>query len=100
MQYRSLGAVDFRPSALGFGAMRLPQLADEAEAAASPCGRIDVETTNAMLRRAVEAGVNYVDTAYVYHGGESERWLGRALREVAATCSARPTGVLPSCAAA
>ncbi len=54
----------------------------------SPAGgsaprRIDEAAATAMLRRAVEAGVNYVDTAYVYHGGESEPWLGRALRQVA-----------------
>ena len=36
-----------------------------------------------MLRRAVEAGVDYVDTAYPYHDGASERWLGQALRAVA-----------------
>jgi hypothetical protein len=62
--------------------MRLPQLADEPEAA-GPYGRVDVETANAMLRRAVEAGVNYVDTAYPYHDGASERRLGQALRVVA-----------------
>ncbi len=83
MQYRSFGAIDLRPSALGFGAMRLPQLADGVDAPPSPYGRIDVETANAMLRRAVEAGVNYVDTAYPYHDGASERWLGQALRVVA-----------------
>ena len=62
--------------------------------------RIDEEAATAMLRRAVEAGVNYVDTAYVYHGGESEPWLGRALRRSRATCSARPSTGSPSCAAA
>jgi predicted aldo/keto reductase-like oxidoreductase len=62
--------------------MRLPVLADESAGAAAP-RRIDEEAATAMLRRAVEAGVNYVDTAYVYHDGESEPWLGRALRQVA-----------------
>jgi uncharacterized protein len=82
MQYRTLGGIDFAPSALGFGAMRLPVIAAEEGATTPPC--IDEELATAMLRRAVEAGVNYVDTAYVYHGGESEPWLGRALRSVAA----------------
>ena len=82
MRYRSLGRIDFAPSALGFGAMRLPVLPDEPGGGSAP-RRIDEETATAMLRRAVEAGVNYVDTAYVYHGGESEPWLGRALRQVA-----------------
>ncbi len=82
MQYRTLGTVDFAPSALGFGAMRLPTIA-AGDGAPGPA-RIDEAAATAMLRRAVAAGVNYVDTAYVYHGGESEPWLGRALRAVAA----------------
>ena len=84
MQYRDFGRIDFRPSVLGFGAMRLPQLAEGAAATDDAYGRIDVETADSMLRRAVEAGVNYVDTAYPYHDGASERWLGHALRVVAA----------------
>ncbi len=83
MQYRSFGGIDFRPSVLGFGAMRLPQLTDGTAATGDAYGRIDVEAANAMLRRAVEAGVNYIDTAYPYHDGASERWLGQALRVVA-----------------
>ena len=83
MLQRSFGTIDFRPSVLGFGAMRLPQLADGVEATDPAYGRIDVQTANAMLRRAVEAGVNYVDTAYPYHDGASERWLGQALPVVA-----------------
>ena len=82
MKYRTLGRVEFAPSVLGFGAMRLPVLADESGGGSAP-RRIDEEAATAMLRRAVEAGVNYVDTAYVYHSGESEPWLGRALRQVA-----------------
>jgi hypothetical protein len=83
MQYRSFGGIDFRPSVLGFGAMRLPQLTDGTAAADDAYGRIDVASANAMLRRAVEAGVNYIDTAYPYHDGASERWLGQALPVVA-----------------
>ena len=83
MEQRTFGKIDFRPSVLGFGAMRLPQIADGAEPVDPAYGRIDVPTANAMLRRAVEAGVNYIDTAYPYHDGASERWLGQALRVVA-----------------
>lgn len=57
-------------SLLGFGAMRLPCLAD---------GAIDEEQVAQMTRMAMEAGVNYFDTAYPYHGGQSERVMGRVL---------------------
>ena len=84
MQYRTLGWTGFRPSILGFGAMRLPELPADVETPDGPYGRIDVAAADAMLLRAVQAGVNYVDTAYPYHGGASERWLGHGLRVVAA----------------
>ncbi len=89
MRYRSFGKIDFKPSALGFGAMRLPvarggQAArDGSSAGERPFGDIDVPAATAMLKRAVEAGINYVDTAYVYHGEASEPWLGQAMRDVA-----------------
>jgi len=58
-------------SMLGFGAMRLPQAGDA----------IDEEQTEAMVRLAMENGVNYFDTAWPYHGGTSEIVLGRILRQ-------------------
>jgi predicted aldo/keto reductase-like oxidoreductase len=72
MQYRTFGQIDFEPSALGFGAMRLPLSGDGPK-------DIDREEARRMLRRAVDLGVNYVDTAWPYHGGASEGWLGWAL---------------------
>ena len=57
-------------SLLGFGAMRLPCRAD---------GSIDENQVAEMTRLAMEAGVNYFDTAYPYHGGQSERVMGRVL---------------------
>jgi predicted aldo/keto reductase-like oxidoreductase len=86
VEYRRFGKVDFKPSALGFGAMRLPRLPGApAAGGATPSapGAIDHDAATAMLRYAVEHGVNYVDTAYDYHDGESEVWLGGALRDVA-----------------
>lgn len=59
-------------SKLGFGAMRLPMLAD---------GKIDRAETAKMVKRAIEGGVNYFDTAYTYHGGESEEAMGAILSE-------------------
>ena len=61
-----------RLSRLGFGTMRLPTLAD---------GSIDEAQVAEMTAYALEHGVNYFDTAYPYHGGESERVIGRVLRK-------------------
>ena len=57
-------------SALGFGTMRLPTKTD---------GTIDEAQVAEMAAYAISHGVNYFDTAYPYHGGESERVIGRVL---------------------
>jgi predicted aldo/keto reductase-like oxidoreductase len=73
MQYRSFPKLpDLRVSSLGFGAMRLPII----EGAPA---RIDEEAATALVHEAIGAGVNYLDTAWVYHAGQSEPFLGRAL---------------------
>lgn len=71
MQYRKVPKNGDQLSALGFGAMRLP----------TRMGRIDEERATKQIRDAIDKGVNYVDTAVPYHGGESERFLGRVLQD-------------------
>lgn len=63
---------DLQLSALGFGAMRLPVAGGKDEA-------VDEAAAEAMVSLALERGVNYFDTAWGYHGGNSELVLGRAL---------------------
>ena len=75
MQYRQLGKLDWKASALGFGAMRLPTTDPQDRST------IDEPLATRMLRYAIDHGVNYVDTAYPYHNGESERFVGRVLRD-------------------
>ena len=59
-------------SLLGFGCMRFPTGKD---------GKIDREHAQKMLDKAIASGVNYIDTAYPYHDGESELFVGEALKK-------------------
>ena len=70
MIYRSFQ--DLKLSALGMGAMRLPVIDGDDT-------RVDQELVNKMVACAMEGGVNYYDTAWGYHGGQSELAMGRAL---------------------
>jgi uncharacterized protein len=78
--YRKLGKNGPDVSVLGFGAMRLPVIGGRSD-------QIDEPLATSMIRDAIDAGVNYIDTAYPYHGnsmtehGQSEGAVGRALGE-------------------
>ncbi len=74
MLYRKFPRVSDEISILGFGCMRLPPEGDQQAG-----GKIDVPAATAMIRAAIDGGVNYIDTAWPYHNGESEVVVGEAL---------------------
>ena len=80
MLYRKVPRSGDELSILGFGCMRLP-VKD---------GKIDEPSAIGQIRYAIDHGVNYVDTAWPYHAGESEILLGKALPTVTGIRSSSP----------
>jgi len=72
MELRKMEKLGIETSLLGFGCMRFPTNTE---------GKIDREKAQEMLDKAIAAGVNYIDTAYPYHNGESELFVGEALKK-------------------
>ena len=72
MEKRKMEKLGIETSLLGFGCMRFPVTKD---------GKIDEAEAERMLDRAYAAGVNYFDTAYPYHGGESELVVGKVMKK-------------------
>lgn len=72
MEKRKLEKLGIETSLLGFGCMRFPTTKE---------GKIDRPEAERMLDKAIAAGVNYIDTAYPYHGGESELVVGEVMKK-------------------
>ncbi|MDD1690461.1 MAG: aldo/keto reductase [Methanoregula sp.] len=70
MLYRTVPKTGDKLSILGFGCMRLPP---------ARAGGVDEERAIRQIRHAIDSGVNYLDTAPIYHFGRSEQVLGKAL---------------------
>jgi predicted aldo/keto reductase-like oxidoreductase len=74
MHYRKFGKLDWKVSALGYGIMRMPLIDNES-------GTIDEQESIKMIRRGIDNGINYIDTAYNYHKGKSESLVAKALKD-------------------
>jgi len=74
MKYRKFGSTDFKVSALGLGCMRLPTKK------LMPL-QADMPKSIKLIKGAVDKGINYIDTAWVYHFGASEKIVGIALQD-------------------
>lgn len=72
MEYRTMEKLGVSPSLLGFGCMRFPL---------NPDGSICESEAERMLDTAIKAGVTYIDTAYPYHNGDSEPFVGKVLKK-------------------
>jgi predicted aldo/keto reductase-like oxidoreductase len=71
MQYRKMGKLPWEVSALGLGTMRLPKK--------KIVPGVDQKAAIELIRNAIDLGINYIDTAYPYHLGQSEVIVGKAL---------------------
>ena len=74
MKYRKFGKTGEMVSVLGFGCMRLPLVSGSDKT-------VDEAESIKMIRYAIDSGVNYIDTAWPYHGGQSELITGKALSD-------------------
>ncbi|MDR2171175.1 MAG: aldo/keto reductase [Planctomycetaceae bacterium] len=75
MNYRTFGKDARKVSALGFGCMRLPTSSGKLD------GTVIEKDAKRMIRRGIDAGINYIDTAKVYHAGRAEAIVGDILKD-------------------
>ncbi len=75
MRYCKLGKENWDVSILGFGCMRLPTVKQEDKEL------VDEKEAIRLIRHGIDNGINYIDTAWPYHGGESEIIVGKALQD-------------------
>ena len=82
MLYRKIGKTDYEASVLSLGCMRLPMLEqkDPPKDFFERQRAVDEEKSIEMIDYAIEHGINYFDTAYMYHAGNSELVLGKAIK--------------------
>ena len=80
MKYRKFGRHELQVSVLGFGAMRLPTYGDVRKSDRLSENIVEDEAIK-MIRFSIDQGVNYIDTAYSYHKGNSEIVVGKALKD-------------------
>lgn len=74
LKYRNISSLDWKVSALGFCCMRLP---------ARRINKLRAKTDESVeiIRYGIDLGINYVDTAWPYHLGDSEKIFGYALKD-------------------
>lgn len=72
MEHRQMEHLKVSPSLLGFGCMRFPTLEN---------GKINEAEAERMIDAAIEGGVTYIDTAFPYHEGDSEPFVGKVLKK-------------------
>lgn len=72
METRKFEKLNVETSLLGFGCMRFPLTKD---------GKIEEVEAEKMIDLAIQSGVTYIDTAYPYHDGMSEPFVGRVLKK-------------------
>ena len=74
MLYRKLGSTGEKVSILGLGCMHLPIMNGQ-------YNKVDTDKAVSLIHKAIDNGVNYLDTAYPYHNGQSETVIAEALKE-------------------